>query len=446
MGKRKVFGIIGTLGVILSTGPITYAATLQQLQKEEKQAQLQLSLEQKSYGQTQNSLASISTQIQSLNKNLQSAQATLGSTTQKLNLTTSEINKTQTLLSATQAQLTSTQNQLATTEANYHQTKKMLQATAIKLATQSRQLDGQLRLIEEHGTVGYLSVLLGAHSFSDFISRASLLGQVASAAAHEVSVIKAEEAKQKQEKANLRAEAVTLSSARNALASHQTQLQAEQSLLNNERTQVLKLHQKALSQAQSVTTSLQTQAHLKTQLATHQAVLAQNMSNLNSQIQQLASQIQSLLSQYRGGGMSLHQLYSALLPLVTPIAQRFGLPPALVIAVITQESGGNASAASYAGAIGLMQIEPGTADQMAQKLNQTPPSIAQLENPQENVTLGCEFLSGLLSMYGGNVSYTLAAYNAGPGAVQQYGGIPPYAQTQQYVKNVEYYYGVYSAW
>lgn len=103
-----------------------------------------------------------------------------------------------------------------------------------------------------------------------------------------------------------------------------------------------------------------------------------------------------------------------------------GLSPDLLKAVATVESGLNPSAESPVGAIGLMQLMPGT----AQSLGVNPYNVSQ------NALGGAEYLKGLLNQFGQNLSLALAAYNAGPGAVDHYGGIPPYQQTEQYVKSV----------
>lgn len=103
-----------------------------------------------------------------------------------------------------------------------------------------------------------------------------------------------------------------------------------------------------------------------------------------------------------------------------------GLSPALLRAVASVESGLNSNAVSSAGAVGLMQLMP----QTAQGLGVNPDNVAQ------NALGGAEYLKSLLGQFNQNLSLALAAYNAGPGAVMQYKGIPPYAQTQNYVSDV----------
>jgi soluble lytic murein transglycosylase-like protein len=103
------------------------------------------------------------------------------------------------------------------------------------------------------------------------------------------------------------------------------------------------------------------------------------------------------------------------------------VPAQLVRAVITQESGGDPSAISSAGAMGLMQLMPGTAAAYG---------VENPFDPQQNVSGGAAYLHDLLGRYHGNVTLALAAYNAGSAAVAKYRGIPPYAETRGYVRSV----------
>ena len=112
---------------------------------------------------------------------------------------------------------------------------------------------------------------------------------------------------------------------------------------------------------------------------------------------------------------------------VNQYAPRYGLSPKLVNAVITQESGYSPSATSSAGAIGLMQLMPETASMLG---------VTNPYDPLSNLLGGMSYLGGLVNHYHGNISLALAAYNAGSHAVAQYGGIPPYPETQRYVQDI----------
>lgn len=115
----------------------------------------------------------------------------------------------------------------------------------------------------------------------------------------------------------------------------------------------------------------------------------------------------------------------AWLPMVTRIARVHGLPPVLVAAVVRVESGFNPLARSRVGALGLMQLMPATAAALG---------VDDPLDPEQNVDGGCRYLRELLQEF--TLEHALAAYNAGPGAVRRYGGIPPYAETERYVPRV----------
>jgi len=109
-------------------------------------------------------------------------------------------------------------------------------------------------------------------------------------------------------------------------------------------------------------------------------------------------------------------------------ARSYDVDPSLIKAVIHVESHFNPQATSRVGAQGLMQLMPGTADQY---------SVQDAFDPQENIRAGSKHLSYLLKKYNYNLDLALAAYNAGEARVSQYGGIPPYRETQNYVRRVK---------
>jgi len=113
--------------------------------------------------------------------------------------------------------------------------------------------------------------------------------------------------------------------------------------------------------------------------------------------------------------------------LIKTVSERHNVDPALVRAVIRTESNGNPAAVSNRGAQGLMQLMPSTAMDLG---------VSNIFNPQENIDAGVRYLRQQLVRYNGDLDKALAAYNAGPGAVDRAGGVPKYRQTQEYVRKV----------
>lgn len=108
-------------------------------------------------------------------------------------------------------------------------------------------------------------------------------------------------------------------------------------------------------------------------------------------------------------------------------ALRSALDPSLIKAVVQVESNFESTATSSKGAMGLMQVMPKTAEAQG---------IRQPYHATENLMGACDYLRTLINKYRGNLKWALAAYNAGPGNVEKYGGIPPFKETQLYVKKV----------
>ena len=125
---------------------------------------------------------------------------------------------------------------------------------------------------------------------------------------------------------------------------------------------------------------------------------------------------------------------SSLGEIISRNCEKYSLEEGLVHAVIKAESNYNAAAVSDKGALGMMQLMPGTA------------RLLKVDNPldaEENIGGGSRYLRQMLNEFNGNLDFAIAAYNAGPNAVRRHGGIPPYEETRTYVKRVKQYLSNY---
>ena len=123
----------------------------------------------------------------------------------------------------------------------------------------------------------------------------------------------------------------------------------------------------------------------------------------------------------------IHTRMQRHMPSIQHAARKHGLNPKLLLAVTYAESCFNPKAKSHAGARGMMQLMPGTAKMM---------KVKNSYNAHENIDGGAKYLKRMLVRFNNNISLALAGYNAGPGNVDKYNGIPPFKETQSYVKGI----------
>ena len=125
-------------------------------------------------------------------------------------------------------------------------------------------------------------------------------------------------------------------------------------------------------------------------------------------------------------GNRMQQKLSQYEPHIRAAAARYNLPEELIAGVVWQESRANYRATSHCGAMGLMQLMPGTAKQLG---------VSNAYDPAQNIDGGAKYLRQMIDKFG-RVDHAVAAYNAGPGNVSKYGGVPPFKETQNYVPKV----------
>ena len=317
-----------------------------------------------------------------------------------------EVDQSQTLLGEVDQQFTTTQQNIAATRAAILVTENRIGTVSRRLARtraasekQQGGLDAVLLYTQQYGPIGYLAVLLHVASFGEFVTR---LGNVIEVATFERSIVE-----------NLNHDA--------DLIHHDLVLQ-DQAKAKYARQQATLVRQRD-QQAQVASQRRQVLATLQSQQQQINSVVADEQQ----QGQKLWDAIQQLKAELADGQLSSSQIFS----IVKSISAIYGINPLLIMAVIREESGGNTHAVSSAGAQGLMQLMPSTAAELG---------VTDAFNAEQNVHGGIAYLSYLLKLFNNNIPFALAAYNAGPNAVKQYGGIPPYPETQNYVKNIMYMY------
>ncbi len=286
--------------------------------------------------------------------------------------------------------------QVASAKVSLANLQQQLTAAEAVVTNDTQQVNAALVTLDEHGfSVSMISTLFGAASFSDFLTRLDMLRRIwemTNTLLHQAQAAEQKVADLEQQQAATTAH----------LTSLQQQAAGQVTTLQQDQVQA-KAYQSAQTQAAD-------QAD---------AVVAQ----LEQQKSALASEIAKLIAELNSNSVPWSQVLSD----IQALAKQYGIDPLLVEAVVLQESGGNSAAKSPVGSEGLMQLMPGTAAALG---------VNNVLDPVQNLSGGITYLLEMLHEFNGNLQEALAAYNAGPYAVKEYGGIPPYTETQNYVKDV----------
>ena len=345
------------------------------------------------------SLTALESELHTVHENLLSDEAQAASLKQQETTLNAQLLAVNAQLAQTQQRISSTEVAIKNTQATMGRTTTHLDKTRKAMDKEQKGLRGVLLFAEQQGPLGYLSVLLSVHSFSEFVTQVGMMARIAS---YQRSVVD-----------QLQQEAALISQDLAKLAKSRATLDTQEATLVTQKSQLA--------------TVAQQRASVLSQIKRQQGAVAALEANLHIQGQKLWNAIQQLEAELANGKLTQSQLFS----IVQSISAVYGIDPYLIMAVIRQESGGYAKAVSSAGAEGLMQLMPQTAADLG---------VTDPFNPQQNVRGGIAYLAYLLHLFNGNVAWALAGYNAGPGAVEYYHGIPPYPQTQNYVNNILYMY------
>ncbi len=341
------------------------------------------------------SLSTYQSQAQQVASQLSSAQYTYDGALQAWRAALARLYTADQQLHAAAARLADLTNQRQQAEAELQRRQAAVAAQQKVVAKDQDQAARGLVMIDKHGAVSFIGVLLGSNSFADFLTRLSYLQKVWALEVGWLTQARASE--------------------------HQLQLLEQQQQAEVQR--VTQLQQQAAQQLTLVQAADNAAQVAKADADAAVARANQVVEELVAQKSALQRKIDAILAAMRSGNVSWAQIQKD----IQALANEYGIDPLLVEAVVLQESGGNSNAKSSVGAEGLMQLMPGTAAGLG---------VNNPYDPVQNLKGGIQYLLDMLNEFHGNVQLALAAYNAGPYAVKQYGGIPPYQETQNYVRDV----------
>lgn len=212
----------------------------------------------------------------------------------------------------------------------------------------------------------------------------------------------------------------------NLAMSHYRQLLSSQVAINNTQNQINNINQNTSAKA-TTSSKENTQNNLSKNESSFDKLVSESISNMTSgavyNVGGYSIRIPALSDSNVQSRIKANNIDS----IISKASERYGVPEALIYKVIETESYFKTDSVSYVGATGLMQIMP---------FNNNSLGITDATDPYQNIMGGTKLLKQYLDMYDGDVKLGLAAYNAGPGNVNKYGGVPPFSETQNYIKKI----------
>ncbi|MEW5705876.1 MAG: transglycosylase SLT domain-containing protein [Actinomycetota bacterium] len=403
MPYRITTTIIVILLVFTMLGSTALASPLDEKRQELKNIDAQIKATKDKQNSAAKRQAEILQQIQQSNQKMVEMQRRLNGLQAELNKNIAQRKNVEAMLNATQKKLDEMQAELAAAQA--------------KLALWQNLFKKRVVSAYKNRNQNILVILLSSRNLLDLVERVAILYMVAEQDGKLVLKIK-------QQTANITSKISIIEATKEAINRQRLSLIAK-------KERIEALTSSIISQQKQLQNEMNRQRQLYAQIQQERIQLGQTEKSLREYADKLAKQIMALEKQNKSmvSAMRIAGIPDDLINLAANIANKYGIPPRLFFALITQESGWNYRAVSGAGAIGLTQIMPFNIIAMGY-------DIETFKNsPSQQLEAGARYLSQQYRTFG-RWDYALAAYNAGPGAVMAYGGIPPYSETRRYVRNI----------
>jgi peptidoglycan hydrolase CwlO-like protein len=396
--RIKIAALLIIAFILLS--PAAYASPLDSKRAELKSIDSQIKANNSKQAAAERRQADIRRQIEASSQKLVQIQT-------ELNALQTDLNEIIDRKKATEAKLEATKKQLGQAEAR-------LSDARAKLTLRQGAFDKRLVNTYKRGTESTLTILLKSEDFGDFMSRVAFLRMIANHDGRLVFDLK-------QLTTDISSEVAQIQTMKKAVDEQHRRLVADKKQMDEKMAGVI-------AQQERLETEAGKQQQLYAQIEAEQQRLAQAEDGLRSSSVKIAAQIRAL------GGVASStsnatDIPKDLRPLAAATAEKYDIPEKLFFALIKQESGWNYRAVSRSGALGLTQVMPFNVTAMGYDIE------SFKESPADQLEAGARYLSQQFKTFD-RWDLALAAYNAGPGAVLRYGGIPPYKETKNYVRNI----------